>query len=111
MTGMAFNLWSAWLWRAWLWPAWAVIPVAVAHLALGASLGVLYFCGLWWNVRLFAGGGHAARAIAAMAGRFALLGGVLTATSLEGAMPLLTTAIGLFAARAVVVRRIRKDMP
>lgn len=101
MTGVAFGSWSA----------WALIPLAAAHLALGAGLGVLYFRGLWWNVRLFAGGGHAAWAIAAMAGRFALLGGALMAASLEGAMPLLTTAIGLFAARAVVVRRIRREAP
>ena len=45
--------------------------------------------------------------LASMAARFALLAGVLTAVSLEGAMPLLATALGVLLARAVVLRRVR----
>ena len=40
-----------------------------------------------------------------MAARFALTGGVLVATSIEGAVPLLVTSAGLLLGRAVVLRR------
>jgi hypothetical protein len=42
-----------------------------------------------------------------MVGRFALLGGLLTVASLQGAMPLLTMALGVFIARFAVTRRAR----
>lgn len=101
MIGMAFDLW----------PAWAVIPGLAAHVALGAGLGILHFRGLWRSVRLLAGHRRAAALILGMAGRFALTGAVLALASLEGAWPLLATAVGLFAARAVVVRRVRRVGP
>ena len=42
-----------------------------------------------------------------MAARFVILGGALTAVGLEGAMPLLATALGVLLARVVVLRRVR----
>jgi hypothetical protein len=44
--------------------------------------------------------------IALMVGRFALLGGLLTMASLEGALPLLAMALGVLVARFVVMRRV-----
>ena len=41
-----------------------------------------------------------------MIGRFALLGGLLTLASLEGAPPLLAMALGVLVARVVVMRRV-----
>jgi hypothetical protein len=45
--------------------------------------------------------------VAVILGRFVLLGGALMLTSWQGALPLLLTALGVFIARAVVMRRNR----
>jgi F1F0 ATPase subunit 2 len=82
-----------------------------AHLAAGIVLGVVYFRSLWWNARLFALGGRAAMTVAVMIGRFALLGGLLTLASLEGALPLLVMAFGVLIARCAVMRRVQKAAP
>lgn len=47
----------------------------------------------------------APHALLAILGRLAVLGGVLVLTSLEGAGPLLATALGLLIARPIVMRR------
>ena len=78
------------------------------HLAAGIGLGVLYFGSLWWNARLFARGGGLSATLALMAARFALLGGALMLVSLEGAGPLLTTALGILVARFAVMRRVQQ---
>jgi F1F0 ATPase subunit 2 len=77
------------------------------HLLGGMILGALYFSSLWWNTRLFERAGQISLLVGSMAARFLLLGGVLTAASLEGAMPLLATALGLLLARTAVLRRTR----
>lgn len=87
--------------------AWAIGLLLAAYLAGGIALGALYFRSLWWTARRFGDGSRAIATIALMVGRFALLAGVLVAVSLEGAMPLLTTALGIFIARFLVVRRVR----
>ncbi len=78
-----------------------------AHLAGGLALGALYFRALWWNAQRFGDGAGMALPIALTVGRFVLLAAVLVGVSLEGAMPLLATALGLFIARFLVVRRFR----
>jgi F1F0 ATPase subunit 2 len=92
-------------------PLWAECLSLTAHLAAGIALGILYFRGLWWNTRLFASGGRVATTIALMAGRFILLGVVLAGASLEGALPLLTMALGILIARAAVMRLVRAAVP
>ena len=77
------------------------------HLTGGAAIGALYFGSLRWNTLLFERAGRLRTLLASMAARFALLGGVLVAVSLEGTMPLLVTALGVLLARAVVLRRVR----
>ncbi len=79
-----------------------------AHLAAGFLLGLLYFRGLWWNARLFASGGRVTTTIALIFGRFVLLAGLLTLASLEGALPLLVTALGVLIARPMVIRSVRQ---
>ncbi len=79
-----------------------------AHLAAGIGLGVLYFGSLWWSARLFAHAGRLRTTFALMAARFALLGGALALVSLEGALPLLMTALGILVARFAVMRRVRQ---
>jgi len=46
-----------------------------------------------------------------VAARFILLGGVLTAASFEGAMPLLATAGGVLLARVAVLRWVQVVAP
>ena len=89
-------------------PPWALYLSLAAHLAAGIALGVFYFRSLWWNARRFAAGGRAITAAALMIVRFALLGGLLTLASLEGAPPLLMMALGVLTARPVVIRRVRE---
>lgn len=90
----------------WL-PGWAVALGLAAHLAAGLGLGAVYFGGLWWNACLFASGTRLVAAISLMIGRVALLAGFLTLASLEGALPLLLMALGVVAARPLVMRRAR----
>ncbi len=71
---------------------------------IGAMAGALYFIGLWYNTRLFASGGSTRMAIVVMVSRITLLGGLLTLASLEGAVPLLTMALGVLTARFAAVR-------
>lgn len=87
-------------------PLWA-IALAAAHLAAGLLMGGAYFQSVRWTSGRRAAGRGTAAAIAAIIGRFVLLGGALTLISLEGAMPLLLTTLGILAARAAALRRAR----
>ncbi len=92
-------------------PTWAMALSLAAHLAAGVVLGILYFRSLWWNARRFGTGGRLATTIAVMIGRFILLGLLLTLASLEGALPLLLTALGVLVARSFVMRKIQEIAP
>ena len=89
-------------------PAWAMALSLAAHFAAGVGLGALYFRGVWWSARLFAEGGRTATVIVLTAGRLAVLGGLLALASLQGALPLLTMALGVLIARPMVMRRHRE---
>ena len=81
--------------------------MTILSFVVGIIAGILYFGGLRWNVRLFTEGGSVRTMILVMVGRFGLLGGLLILASLQGAMPLLTMAVGVFVARFAVMRRVR----
>jgi F1F0 ATPase subunit 2 len=81
------------------------------YLFFGLLAGGIHFHGLWWTTRLFAEGGRRTATVMLMLGRLILLGGLLAWASLEGAMPLLLMAVGVFAARVMVVRRLREATP
>ena len=83
----------------------AALRLAAGFVA-GALAGLVYFRALWWNVRLFVAGGHAAAAVALLAGRLAVVGGLLLVAALHGAPTLLATAAGVLAARAAALRRL-----
>lgn len=89
-------------------PGWALPISLAAHLLAGTGLGLLYFGSLWWNAQLFERSGRLGTVLALVAARFALLAGALILVSLEGAMPLLVTALGVFIARIAVLRRTRE---
>lgn len=85
------------------WPAWTL----ALNLAAGFGLGTAYFNNLRWTSDRLATGRGAAVTVAVILGRFVLLGGALMLASWQGALPLLLTALGVFIARAVVMRRNR----
>ena len=89
-------------------PPWAMVLGLAAHLGAGFGLGILYFRSLWWSACRLADRRSLVATIASMIGRFALIGGVLTLTSLEGALPLLTTALGVLTARFAAMNRVRE---
>ena len=91
--------------------AWAVLLGLAAHLGVGFALGILYFRSLWWSARRFTGPGSLVPNIALMIGRFVLIGSLLTLASLEGALPLLTMALGVVIARFAVMNRVREAAP
>ena len=88
-------------------PAWAVLLGLAAHLGAGFALGILYFRSLWWGVSRLAGRESPVAIIALLIGRFVLIGAILTLASLEGALPLLTMALGVLAARFAVMNGVR----
>jgi F1F0 ATPase subunit 2 len=89
-------------------PGWAALPALAMHLVAGLGLGMLYFRALWWNIRRLTGDGRLVTTIGLMIGRFVLLGGVLALASLEGALPLLATALGVLIGRSIVMRSSRE---
>jgi F1F0 ATPase subunit 2 len=92
-------------------PAWANLLGLAAHLGAGFALGIFYFRSLWWSACRFIGRGGVVATIAFMIGRFVLIGGVLTLASLEGALPLLTMALGVLIARFVIMSGVREAAP
>jgi hypothetical protein len=92
-------------------PAWAMLLGLAAHLGAGFALGILFYRSLWWSARRFAARGSLATIIALMIGRFALMGAILALASFEGALPLLTMALGMFLARFAVMNGIREAAP
>lgn len=92
-------------------PAWDVLLGLAAHLGTGFALGILFYRSLWWSARRFAVRGSLATIIALMIGRFALMGAILALASFEGALPLLTMAVGMFIARFAVMNSVREAAP
>lgn len=89
----------------------ASLPVSVlapAGLTAGFLLGLAHFRTLAKVTDLYLSGGSPARAIGFQLARFALLGGVLFALAMGGALPLLAGALGLVVARNVVLKQRRK---
>ncbi len=95
MTG-AFSAWTALL--------------AVAHFALGVTLGLVYFRTVWWSARRLAAN-TPSWTVAGMAGRLALLASALALISVEGAAALLATGAGLLAGRAIVLHSVQAATP
>ena len=72
---------------------------------VGAALGYAYFRALWWNVTLFDKGATAA-GLLLLATRFILLASAFYMLARFGAATLISAALGLLAARRVLVRRL-----
>ena len=89
---------------------WEIIGFA-SQFAAGGAFGILHFRSLWWNVRRFTDGGNLLTTIALIIGRFVLLAALMTLASLEGALPLLASALGVLVARFAVMRRVGEATP
>ncbi len=81
------------------------------HLIGGTVIGGLYFGSLWWQAQRFERAGRLRTLLASIVLRFALLAGILTAASFEGALPLLATALGVLLARFAALRRVAMATP
>lgn len=79
---------------------------AVAGLAVGVMVGLLFFGALWLNVG-FLLHGDAVKAVALHLARFAALIAILYLAARIGPMALLTTALGFLVGRSIVLRRMR----
>jgi len=84
-----------------------MIAVLIAAFAAGAALGAAHFGSLWWSVVLMRDG-RAALGVAVQALRFVALAAALALIACQGAAPLLAAALGLLAARALLMRRYRR---
>lgn len=84
-------------------PAWTLL----LHLAAGLALGAAYFGTLRWTSDRLASGQGLALTLLVTLGRFLVLAVALALTSRLGALPLLVTTLGVFIARAVILRRAR----
>jgi F1F0 ATPase subunit 2 len=81
------------------------------YFAAGLVAGTLYFCCVWWNVRLYADHGSARMTVLLLFGRLLVLAAMLTLAASQGAMPLLLMALGVFVARFAVIRGLRAAAP
>jgi len=84
---------------------------SAACCAAGVMLGAAYFGSLWWNARMFAGGGQLRVAASLMVGRFVMLGVALTLASLQSGQALLSLALGVFVARAAALHGVTRAAP
>ena len=99
-------------WLSFSHPSIAAMALSlILHLAAGFGFGLLYFQSLWRNAQLLAAGGGLTTVIALGLARFILLGCLLTLVSLEGAPPLLATALGTLVARQAVMRQVGEMAP
>jgi F1F0 ATPase subunit 2 len=76
---------------------------------LGFAAGLVHFATLRQVTALYLGGGALPRALGLQLLRLALLAGVLVLLARLGAGPLLAGALGVLIARAMVLRRARKE--
>ncbi|WP_319775346.1 ATP synthase subunit I [Breoghania sp.] len=73
-------------------------------LLMGLAAGALHFASLKRVVELYTGGGPIGPTLALHIARFALIVAVLVLLALIGALPLLSGALGILIARALVLR-------
>lgn len=87
-------------------------PFFLLALAVGFLAGLGYFYAIWWSARALLSGRHgAALTIFLSISRLALLAGLLILAAHAGAIALLLTALGLLAARFVVIRHVGQESP
>ena len=78
----------------------------VAFFTAGLLTGSLYFALLRWNASLYIQAGNISFAAGLQIVRLVALGGMLAMIALQGAVPLLLAAFGVFVARPFVMRMV-----
>jgi len=78
----------------------------IAAFAAGAALGAAHCGSLWWSVVLMREG-RTGLGVAVQALRFAMLAVALALIARVGAASLLAAALGVIAARTLLIRRYR----
>ena len=86
----------------------SVLAVAMYGL-LGAVLGLVYFSGLGWNVRLYVSGDTRCKALAVHVVRLVGIIGIFTLCARQGAAALLTNLAGFLAVRTVAIDHMRSS--
>ncbi|HEY1411505.1 MAG TPA: ATP synthase subunit I [Rhodopila sp.] len=76
----------------------------LGFIALGLLAGTLHFALLRWNTSLYARPGRISVGAALQVARIGVLAGLLVVVARQGALPLLLMALGVLAARPVVMR-------
>ena len=84
-----------------------MIGALMIGLAAGAILGAAHLASLWWSVILLRDG-HPVLGILAQALRFVVLAAGLAVIARHGAAPLIAAAVGVLAARALLLRRLER---
>lgn len=82
------------------------VTFVIVWLVAGTVIGAVHFLSLRWNVRRFAAGRSLLPVVIVQLGRFVAIGVVLAIIARSfGALALLAAALGILAARTVIVRR------
>lgn len=89
-------------------PVWAMLPAMAIAFAAGLVAGRFYFADLWRTAQAFSNGGSVIGILLSAMLRLAVLGAVLVAIALSGALPLLSFAVGVTVARHLALRAARK---
>jgi F1F0 ATPase subunit 2 len=84
-----------------------MIGALMIGLAAGAILGAAHLASLWWSVILLRDG-RPVLGILAQALRFVALAAGLAVIARHGAAPLIAAAVGVLAARALLLRRLER---
>ena len=85
-------------------PSHAALEIG-AGLVLGLVIGTVYFGMLWQSVQTLVNSGSILRVVALQLVRVGLVGAVLVPVAIYGgALPLITAAAGIVAARELVLR-------
>ncbi len=85
----------------------AMTGALMIALVAGAILGAAHLASLWWSVALLRDG-RTILGFSVQALRFVALGLALAFIARQGAAPFLAAAFGLLAARALLLRRLRR---
>ncbi len=84
-----------------------MIAALILGFAAGAILGAAHLASLWWSVLLLRDG-RPVLGMILQALRFVALALLLAVIARHGAAPLLAAALGVLAARAVLLRRFER---
>jgi len=90
---------------------WTMVLGFTVYFCAGLALGRIYFHVLWRSTEMIVANGRMWMILVLTIGRLALIVGALIAVSLQGAAPLLATALGIGLARSWTLRVTSEEAP